>query len=68
MKPSIHKAKKLLDSSGITTVTPVQLVQSADELNKSLEDTLNLIAYLRSGGAGYSQFPQTAKVLTGQYS
>lgn len=68
MKPSIHKAKKLLDSSGITTVTPVQLVQSADELNKSLEDTLNLIAYLRSGGAGYSQFPETAKVLTGQYS
>lgn len=68
MKPSIHKAKKLLDSTGITTVSPVQLVQSADELNKSLEDTLNLIAYLRSGGAGYSQFPQTAKVLTGQYS
>lgn len=68
MAKTLHKAKQILDNAGITSVTPAQLVASANELNKSLEQTLNLIAFLRSGGSGYSDFPQTAKVLTGSYS
>jgi hypothetical protein len=67
-KNTIPKAKKLLDENNITSVAPTQLVMAADQLNKSLEQTLNLIAYLRSGGQGDSQFPETAKVLTGTYA
>jgi hypothetical protein len=65
----IAKAAKLLKDSGISpkAIPPVALVATANQLNKSLEQTLNLIAYLKSGGQGYSQFPQTAKLLTGEY-
>lgn len=70
MNRSIPAAKKLLQSSGISNqaVSPVALVATANQLNKSLEATLNLIAYLKTGGQGFSPFAQTAKVLTGEYS
>lgn len=70
MSRSISDAKKLLKSNGIraNAITPAALVGAANQLNKSLEATLNLIAFLRSGGQGYSQFPQVSKVLTGEYS
>lgn len=67
---NIASARKLLRESGISTqaIKPVQLVQTANQLNKSLIATLNLIAYLKTSGQGYSPFSQTAKVLTGEYS
>lgn len=70
MNRSITAAKKLLQSSGVSSqaVSPVALVATANQLNKSLEATLNLIAYLKTGGQGFSPFAQTAKVLTGEYS
>lgn len=70
MTRSIPAARRLLKSSGISpkAVSPVDLVTSANQLNQSLESTLNLIAYLKTGGQGFSPFAQTAKVLTGEYS
>ena len=70
MKNSIAAAAKLLKNSGISpqAIPPTALVATANQLNQSLEQTLNLIAYLKSGGQGFSAFPQTAKVLTGEYS
>ncbi len=69
MNRSISAASKLLKSNGISpqAIPPAKLVMTANQLNKSLEATLNLIAYLKMGGQGYSQFPQTAKLLTGEY-
>lgn len=65
----IQSAKKLLQINNVSPafLTPKTLVSTANSIQQSLDNTLNLIAYLKTGGANYSQFPQTAKLLTGQY-
>lgn len=67
---NVTAAKKLLDEVGVSpeAIKPIELSKAANQLNKSLRITLNLIAFLKTGGQAYSPFPQTAKVLTGEYS
>ncbi len=69
MSKDLQEARKVLKKNAISskTIKPVQLVNVSKKLNKSLDETLNLIAFLKMGGQGYSPFPQTAKVLTGGY-
>lgn len=69
MTNDLQAARKLLKANAISNkaIKPTELVQTANQLNKSLSETLNLIAFLKTSGQGYSPFPQTAKVLTGEY-
>lgn len=69
MQQNVQSAKKLLQINNVSPafLTPQTLVATAKSLQQSLDNTLNLIAYLKTGGADYSQFPQTAKFLTGSY-
>lgn len=66
----IRTASKLLKDKGLSrkVVTPQKLVRISDQLNKSLSETLNTIAFLKMQGRGFGPFPHTAKVLTGEYS
>lgn len=68
MSKKIQEAKQLLDKYRIKAVQPMQLVRSSEQLNKSLVETLNIIAFLRSGGQGYGPFPHTVKALKGKYA
>lgn len=63
MSNQVKEAKKFLDKKGIKGIKPVQLSQAAKQLNKSLSETLKLIARLRSGGQGQGAFPETGRVL-----
>lgn len=69
MTKDLAAARKLLKENAISNqaIKPVQLVQTANQLNKTLSQTLNLIAFLKTSGQGYSPFPQTVKLLTGSY-
>lgn len=69
MTKDIQAAKKLLQENAISNkaVPPAQLVSASNQLGKSLQQTLNLIAFLKTNGQGYGPFPQTAKALTGEY-
>jgi len=69
MTKDLQSAKKIIQKHKMQkVVSPKGLVLTANQLNKSLTATLNTIAFLKSGGRGYGPFPQTAKVLTGEYS
>ncbi len=69
MSKDLQAARKLLKESAISNkaIKPTQLVTISNQLGKSLMETLNLISFLKTSGQGYSAFPQTAKVLTGEY-
>ena len=69
MSKDLAEARKVLKANAISnrSIKPSQLVTISHQLNKSLQETLNLIAFLKMNGQGYSPFPQTAKVLTGSY-
>ncbi len=62
-------AKKILRNRGISNnvISPARLLSLSTTMQKSLYETLNLIAYLKMQGHGYSPFPLTSKVLTGEY-
>lgn len=66
----VAKARQILKKKGISSnvVTPAKLVSLSATMQKSLDETLNLIAYLKTNGQGYGAFPQTSKTLTGRYS
>jgi len=68
MTKKVKEAKHLLDKYGIKAVKPTQLVKSSEQLNKSLIETLQLIAFLKSGGQGQGPFPHTLKALKGVYA
>lgn len=63
MAKKVREAKMLLDKLGIKKVKPTQLVQAAKQLDKSLIETLQLIAYLKSGGQNAGPFPHTERAL-----
>jgi hypothetical protein len=70
MNTDIASARKAIKKSGLSSniVTPQKLVSISATMQKSFDETLNLIAYLKMQGQGYSPFPLTAKVLAGRYS
>ena len=66
----LANARRILKKKGVSdkTVTPRRLLTISATMQKSLDETLNLIAYLKTKGQGYSAFTQTSKALTGKYS
>lgn len=69
MTKDLQAARKIIQKNKMNRiVTPQKLIATANQLNKSLQATLNTIAFLKAGGRGYSPFAKTAKVLTGEYS
>lgn len=66
----VETARRLLKKKNISNnvVTPSRLLSLSATMQKSLDETLNLISFLRMQGQGYSPFPLTAKALTGKYS
>jgi hypothetical protein len=60
-------AKKLLDKKGIHSIKPIQLAQASTQLNKSLIETLRLIAHLKGGAQGGGPFPHTTFALKGKH-
>lgn len=65
----IKQAKQLLQENGVSSkaISPQQLTSVSGQLNQSLEDTLNLIAFLKMGGSGFGPSPYAAKATTGEY-
>ena len=63
----VREAKKILGRFGIRSVKPTQLARASDQLNKSLIETLQIIAFLKSGGQQSGPFPHTMRALTGKY-
>lgn len=63
-------ARRALKAKGVSPklVSPQKLVKISATMQKSIDETLNLIAYLKTKGQGYSPFAQTTKALTGKYS
>lgn len=65
-KKKVEEAKLLLKKYGLKSVKPVQLVQASKQLHKSLVETLQIIAFLKSGGQGQGPFPYTERALRGK--
>lgn len=63
----VREAKLLLDKFGVKGIKPVQLVKSSQQLNKSLIETLQLIAFLKTG-QGQGPFPYTTQALKGAHA
>lgn len=67
MKASLAEARKILKAKAVKSVSPAKLVQTAQSIGKSLDQTLDLIAYLKTSGSGYGPSPVMQKILTGKY-
>jgi hypothetical protein len=67
-KNSVKEAKTLLQRYGLKSIKPIQLVQASKQLHKSLLETLEIIAFLKSGGQGYGPFPYTERALKGKHA
>mgnify|MGYP001572090303 CR=1 FL=1 len=66
----LANARRVLKAKGVSPklVSPQKLMKISATMQKSMDETLNLIAYLKTKGQGYGAFPQTSKTLTGKYS
>lgn len=62
------EAQELLRRYGLKSIKPTQLVQASNQLHKSLLETLQIIAFLKSGGQGYGPFPYTERALKGKHA
>ncbi len=67
MSKTVAEAKKLLHKHNIRAVKPGQLHKISVQLNRSLMETLNIIAFLKSGGQGTGPFPYTQRALRGRF-
>lgn len=63
----ISEAMSLLKKYNIKSIKPKQLVKASKELSKSLIETLQLIAFLKSGGQGMGPYPYTQRTLKGRF-
>lgn len=61
------EAKKLLDRYNIKSIKPAKLALTSKQINKSLLETLQLIAFLKSGGQGMGPYPYTQRLLKGRF-
>lgn len=68
MSNKVKEAKKLIDKYGLKRLKAPQLVQASTQLDKSLLETLQIIAYLKSGGQGAGPFPHTTEALKGKHA
>ena len=66
MANKIKEAKELLEKHGLKKLKPNQLVQASQQMHKSLIETLQIIAFLKSGGSGYGPCPFTERALRGK--
>lgn len=63
----ISEAKKILTKYHIKSIHPTQLAKASKQISKSLLETLQLIAFLKSGGQGMGPFPYTQRTLKGRF-
>jgi hypothetical protein len=61
-----RQAKELLKKHGIKSIKPIQLAKASQQINKSLLETLKLIAFMKSG-QGYGPSPHTQRALMGKF-
>lgn len=69
VKDSMKDARDFLKKEKVSpaVVSAPQLVKISSQLQKSFDQTLDLIAFLRTRGAGGSPYPYMNKLLTGKY-
>lgn len=61
------EAKELLNKYRIRSIKPMQLAMASKQLDKSLIETLQIIAFMKGQGQGFGPFPHTMRALKGKY-